>query len=57
MATVSELQAQLKDEQMKLNILYAPVNNGYGGAAYMNQLIRVERLQGALNKALKAEGD
>ena len=56
MASVAELQAQLQDEQSKLKVLYAPVNNGYGGAAYMNQLILVETLHVQLNRALKEEG-
>ena len=55
MASVSELRQQLREAELWLDI-YAPINNGYGGAAYMNQLIRTEQLQCALNKALKAEG-
>ena len=56
MASIAELQAQLEDEQSKLKVLYAPVDNGYGGATYMNQLIFVGRLQTQLNRLLKEEG-
>lgn len=55
MASIAELQAQLQEAQLWLNF-YAPINNGYGGATYMNQLIFVERLQVQLNRALKEAG-
>ena len=55
MASVSELRQQLREAELWL-AMYAPINNGYGGGSYLNQLIRTEQLQCALNRALKAEG-
>lgn len=55
MATISELEQQLLKEEQKLSF-YAPINNRYGGAAYLSQLIFVERLQIRLNK-LKQEAE
>ena len=57
MATIPELKAQLQEERLQLYFVkQVSWGNANGGAVgFHNQLIKVERLQVELNKALKAE--